>query len=270
MASNGPTLLKLPAEIRTTIFDYALHCNTEKTAFRNHNVSGGVVLDEKYSASTRLALLLTSRQCYSDASLTAIKSTPFVVSNLFSQVQDHLAALHPKQQSALRHLAFVADARHFRRFADWKTHAFGLTNLDLDTLTVVLHQSTPWHYLFDFTSDIVQLLRNLCNVKRLVFVRNGARVKGSFRTWFNRLVGLMMKVDHQERYCREEARPESVWWDWRFDELGQRIVLDARPSKEWVGEEAYLESMLPFVEAWRESIENEEYNPDPRSRTMYY
>lgn len=190
--------------------------------------------------------------------------------NLFSQVPERLSVLHPKQQAAVRHLSFVADARHFRRFVDWKTHAFSMVNLQLDTLTVVLHQSTPWHYLFDFTHDIVQLLRTLCNVKQLIFVRNAARVKGTFKTWYNRLVGLIMKVDHQERYERSESNPENVWWKWDFDELGQRICLEAQPAKERVSEEAYLEMILPHMEALRLSIESEEYNPDPRSRMMYY
>lgn len=272
--SNQPigntTLLSLPAEIRLAIFEYTFQDNAEKVGFRNHNVPGGVVVDERYFASNGLALLLTCRQLYQDASLIAMSKTPFMVSNLFSQVPDRLSVLHPKQQSAIRHLSFAADARHFRRFVDWNPHAFGMTDLNLDTLTVVLHQSTTWHYLFDFTYDIVRMLRTLCNVKRFVFVRNAARVKGSFKTWYNRLVGLIMKVDHQQRYERSDPKPEDVWWDWEFDDLGQRICLDARPPREMVEEEVYLEGILPHMEALRRSIESEEFNPDPRSRMMYY
>lgn len=268
--TTGPSLSSLPAEIRMAIFEYTFQDNAEKAGFRNHHVPGGIIMDDNYLASKNLGLLLACRQFYEDASLIAMRKTPFTVSNLFSQVPDRLDVLHPKQQTAIRHIAFTADSRHFRRFAAWKTHAFGMSNLSLDTLTVVLHQSTPWHYLFDFTYDLVQLLRTLRNVKRLIFVRNAARVKGSFKTWYNRLVGLIMKIDHQERYERPEPQLESTWWDWSFDELAQRICLDARPSKEWVAEETYLESILPHMEALRLSIESEEYNPDPRSRMMYY
>lgn len=266
----GPSLSSLPAEIRMAIFEYTFRNDAERSGFRNHHVPGGIVVDDKYSAASNLGAILACRQFYEDASLIAMRKTPFIVSNLFSQIPGRLNVLHPKQKAAIRHIAFVADSRHFHRFADWKTHAFGMVELQLDTLTVVLHQSTPWHYLFDFTQDIVRLLRTLCNVKRLVFVRNAARVKGSFKTWYNRLIGLIMKVDHQERYERLQPNPESVWWEWSFDELGQRICLDAKPSKEWMSEELYLEGMLPHMEALRLSIESEEYNPDPRSRMMYY
>ena len=258
----------LPAEVRLSIFEYAFDNDIERTGFRNHYVPTGLILDDKHSSADSLGLLLTCRQFYEDASLIAMRKTPFVISNLFSHIPEQMAILHPKQQAAIRHLSFVADARHFRRFVEWKTHAFSMANLQLDTLTVVLHQSTPWHYLFDFTQDIVHLLRTLCNVKRLLFVRNGARVKGSFKTWYNRLVGLIMKVDHQERYERGQPNLESVWWRWHFDELGQRICLDAEPPKALVSEEEYLEEMLPHMESLRLSIESEEVNPDPRSESF--
>lgn len=265
-----PMLLSLPAEIRLAIFDYAFPDRVDRIGFRNHNVPGGIVMDERYAASTAMALLLTCRQFYADASLIAMRKTPFTVSNIFSHVPECLSVLHPKQQSAIRHLSFVADARQFKDFAHWKSHAFGMAHLQLDTLTVILRPSTTWHFLFDFTDDVVRLLRTLGNVKQFAVVRNGARVKGSFKTWYNRLVGSMMKVDHQERYERAPPTPESVWWDWQFDDLGQRIRLEARPPKEWVDEAVYLERMLPRMEGLRLSIENEEYNPDPRSRMMYY
>lgn len=101
-------------------------------------------------------------------------------------------------------------------------------------------------------------------------MRNAAPVKGSFKAWYNRLVGLIMKVDHQERYVSDPPNPEKVWWEWSFDETGQRICLEAGPPREWVGEEEYLEGMLGRVEALRESVEGEEVNLDPRSTNMYY
>lgn len=269
----APTLTTLPAEIRLAIFDYVFPEHNPRVGFRNHNVPTGLLLDDAYSASHALSLLLSCRQFYTDASLLAFGKIHFVLANLFADLPSRLATLHPKQQASLRHLAFTADARHFRRFADWDAHAFGLPQVNLDTLTVILHASTPWHYLFDHTPEIVQLLRRLRNVKRFIFVRNGARVKGGFRTWYNRLIGLIMKVDHAERYERADGAPnlEEVWWEWEFDEVGQRICLEAGPAREWVSDEGvYLEGMLPLMEGLRESVEREEWNPDPRSRMMYY
>lgn len=188
-----------------------------------------------------------------------------MVSNLFFKVPDRLASLHAKQVAAIRSIAFVADARHFRSIVDWNGSPFGLPCLQLQTLTIILHRSSFWHYLFDFTAGIVKLLRDLKGTQRLVFVRNAARVKGSFKTWYNRLVGLIMKTDHQERYMKAVPCPETTWWTWSYDEVAQSFCLEAQPAKPLVDEETYFRQMLPLMEDLRISVENEEFNPDPRA-----
>lgn len=164
----------------------------------------------------------------------------------------------------------VADNRHFKKLLGWGEHPFGMSSLQLNTLTIVLHRSSRWHYLFDFTADIVKLLRQLEGVKRFVIVRNAALVKGSLKTWYNRLVALILKIDHQERYDKKPANPEKTWWSWSFDEVAQSIILEARPSKPTIDEESYMQQVLPLMEDLKSSIESEEWNPDPRSRYMYY
>lgn len=124
--------------------------------------------------------------------------------------------------------------------------------------------------MFDYTSDIVKLLRSSQGVKRLVFVKNAAMVKGSFRTWFNRLVGLILKIDHAERYDREPPNLEKTWWSWKFDGVGERFWLEAREPKELVDEESYMRGILPLMEGLRDSVELEEVNPDVRATRMYY
>lgn len=202
---------------------------------------------------------------YQDGNLLALSRTNFMVSNLFFNIPERLAILHPKQVEAIRSITFVADARQFRRLIDWNGSPFGMPSLKLETLTIVLHRSSFWHYLFDFTADIVKLLRNLTGVKRFVFVRNAARVKGSFKTWYNRLVGLIMKVDHQERYMRPDHCLETTWWDWSYDQVAQSFSLEAKPPRPLVDEESYFQQMLPLMEDLRVSVESEEFNPDPRA-----
>ena len=268
-----PQLLALPAEIRLHIFEYVFSRNLAADGFKNQGVAGGICLNEDYHANEYLQPLLACRQMYADGHLLAMQRTSFVARNLFFDIPQRLSLLHDRQVASLRSIAFVADARHFRKLLDWGEHPFEVPALRLDTLTVVLHRSSFWHYLFDFTADLVKLLRRLEGVRRLVFVRNHARVKGSFKTWYNRLVGLMMKVDHYERYVRgggdggdSPVNQEKTWWRWSFDEVAQSFCLEAAPSKPWVDEETYLQQMLPLMEELRVSVENEEWNPDPRSR----
>lgn len=144
----------------------------------------------------------------------------------------------------------------------WDDNAFGLR---LDKLTIVLHQ-TSHHYLFDFTADTAKLLRRLQGVRSLVFVRNQAYVKGAFKTWCNRLIGIILKMDHYERYDVQPPNLEQTWWVWEFDEQAETFSLDARPSKEVVDEESYMQQIKPLVEQLMISIESEEWNPDPRVR----
>jgi hypothetical protein len=269
--ADARTLLSLPAEIRMNIFEYVLASNQDITGFGVHRESSSTAINEGYFASRHLQILTVCRQFHFDACAMAYNRTAFAINSLFvaNNVPERLASLQPSQFAAIRNISFVADARHFRKLIDWGDRPFGMRQLNLDTLTIVLHSSSLWHYLFDYTSDVTQLLRSLQGVKRFVFVRNNARVKGSFKTWYNRLVGLIMKVDHLERYQKVPPNPEKVWWHWSYDDVGQSFCLEARPSRDLVDEETYLMHMLPLMEEWRESVENEEWNPDPRSRNFY-
>ena len=267
-------LLHLPAEIRIAILEYVFNDNRAKDGFTNLNQPGGqpggIIVDEDYGANECLQPLLTCRQIYEDGNLLALTRTNFVISNLFFQIPKRLDRLHPKQIAAVRSIAFVADARHFRKLVDWRKYPFNMPNLYLDTLSIVLHRSSFWHYLFDFTDGLAMLLRSLHGLRRFVIVKNNALVKGSFKTWYNRLIDLMIKIDHHERYGKVPPNPEQVWWKWSYDEIAQSACFEACPTKPVVDEETYWQLMEPLVEELRVGKENEEWNPDPRSRTMYY
>lgn len=101
-------------------------------------------------------------------------------------------------------------------------------------------------------------------------VRNNGLVKGSLHTWYNRLVGLIMKMDRLERYGRATPNPEKVWWRWNFDAVAQRATFEACPPKLLENEVTYMQKMEPLMEELKLSEEREEWNPDPRSRNHYY
>ena len=81
------------------------------------------------------------------------------------------------------------------------------------------------------------------------------------RTWYNRLIGLILKTDHYERYDRFPSNPEKTWWTWKYDELAHTFTLDACEPKAFVGEESYMLQILPLMEELRENMEREEWNP---------
>lgn len=259
-----PSLLTLPSELRTSILEYVFTPNSSNTGLIFDSESA-CTADHSYSTVTLLSPLLACKQFYHDARLLALIHTHFLVANLYINVPERLSRLSSKQLSALRSVAIIADTRHFRNLKTWDSHAFSNSTLNLDTLTIILHQSSH-HYLFDFTADVAKLLRRLQGVKRLTFVRNHAYVKGAFKTWCNRLIGLIMKIDHYERYDAQPLSVETTWWTWTFNNEAEIFTLDALPSKAIVEEEAYMQQIKPLMEELMLSIESEEWNPDPRAR----
>ncbi|KAK6435455.1 hypothetical protein LTR95_008360 [Oleoguttula sp. CCFEE 5521] len=271
LIAEGPKecrLLQLPTELLTHIFEYVFE--DSDTGPINHMPNGIAVLNSSYTASSKLWPLLACRQLYYDHQFLALAYTSFSITSPFANIHARLISLAPDLQSALRSLTFVADDRHFRKLIAWGSCPFDMPNLRLDTLTVVLLASSRWHFLFDHTKDLVQLLRRLHNLKRLVFVRNNASVKGSFKTWCNRLIGLILKIDHEQRYLVDPPCLEQVWWSWEYDPQAQTFTLEAREARELLGEDEYMREVLGLMETLRISVESEEWNPDPRSRVMYY
>ena len=259
----APTFLSLPTELRVQCLAYILD-SMPPGGFKTPLQPS--LVDEDYSVGTRLETLLICHQVYEDIQLAAWNRTNFVCTNLFTSISGRLSGLSPRQIAAVRYITFIADARHFRKLLDWGEHPFGISVLRLNTLSIALHRSSYWHYLNDFTSDITKLLRHLKGVQRLVFVRNDARVKGSFKTWCNRLIGMILKLDHQNRYEKIPSSLETVWWAWTFDDLGQTLCLEAVPARPVMDEGIYMEQVKPLVFELMQSVESEEYNLDPRAR----
>ncbi|CAD0021481.1 unnamed protein product [Aureobasidium pullulans] len=266
------SFLTLPAEIRTQI--WKLVFNPEQSyqdAFSCPRCTDAPqALQEHYWASSYLQPLLTCRQFYQDAHLLAFSRTTFVIRNPYTvlDIAGRInSTLRPTQISSLRSIAIISEARHFRQMHHWKTHAFGIPALDLEDMTIILHRSSYWHYLFDFNVMMTQMLRDFNGVKKICFIRNYARVKPHFHTWFNRFVGAMMRLDRNERFAKRECRLEKTWWNWEFDGNKQTATLiKVRAKDAELDVEAYDQLMAPMMEWLKESMEVEEYDPDPGSR----
>ncbi|KAF2147682.1 hypothetical protein K461DRAFT_272377 [Myriangium duriaei CBS 260.36] len=270
--TKGPGFFDLPAEIRTHIYDLIFSLPSTYSSAFPPSPSSPVRLCPDYLASTHLLPLLTNRQFHSEAHLLAFSRTLFIITNPYLSLTlgSHISSLLPPRTIAcLRHVAFVADARHFRLLRTWSVdgHAFGLPSLKLESLGIILARSSYWHYLFDFNVPLVTLLRGLEGVEKVVFVRNNALIKGTLHTWYNRLVKLMLKTDLVERYERSPARVEKSWWAWECDREKQTVTLEVREAKpEGLSKEEYGEVMAPLYETLMLSMESEEYDPDPMSR----
>ncbi|KAF2817980.1 uncharacterized protein BDZ99DRAFT_565519 [Mytilinidion resinicola] len=279
MSSTPPTLLALPAELRNQIFSYVVNGpDFSRDGFLHRNRPGGIYLDDEHTVTTALSILLTCRQFYHDLAIPAYTHTHFLTRDLYSPLPSLLLPLPAPLIASIRNLAWVVGPRQLRSLVQWRAHPFDvpipdgavdlavIRTLRLDTLTLVLHASSYTHYAADFTADLVGLLRRLRGVRRIVFVRNRANVQGGFGTWFNRLVGLMLKVDHKERYDRVPPALERVWWEWGFDEVGETFEMVARAPKPVMGEEVYMRMVKPLVDGLMARMEREEWEADPRAR----
>jgi hypothetical protein len=277
MAENtqAPPILALPAEIRLAIFEYILilpHRNAgfvtpSKISVCPRQNLRHLVLDDDYSSAAQLEILLTCRQFYADFTRLAFSQTAFVVTETYTPIQARTQILRPCQVDSIRHLSFVAGARQFRDMIKWRRYPFDMQNLNLETLDVVFHSSGHWHYPADFTADIVLLLRRLQNVHCLRFIRNNANIKGFFKTWYNRLIGLVLKEDHKQRYDVVDApNVESTWWTWSFCEEEQSFEMRAEETRVIMEEDEYMLMAKPLMEEWMRSVESEETDPDPRAR----
>ena len=263
------TFLDLPAEIRVSVLEHVFEANLNGDGFANRNGPGGIILDDDYTATLNMAPLLTCRQFYCDASCVAIARTPFVIRDTFTDVARQLKALHPKQVESIRSITFLAGLKQLQSMHYWGSRPFGIPSLRLDTLSIVFPRSSYWHYPSDHTYEIVKLLRNLEGVQRIFFVRNGANIKGHFKTWYNRLIGIIMKEDHHKRYNCKPPNLEKVWWSWSYDDSGESFCLEAKPAKPAMEEQEYIEMMKPLVHELMERTENEEWDPDPRARNGF-
>jgi hypothetical protein len=267
-ATQSSPFLRLPVEIRLEIFSYIL-TSDPNDGFALYNTPNhpltGLCIDDSYSSPSQLEILLTCRQFRQDLTCLAFNRTSFVIKDGFTPIPTQMGILKPWHISNLRHIAFVGGNRQLREMVHWVRYPFNMPDLRLEKLDFVFHRSGHWHYPHDQTAFLAHLLRRLENVQTLRFVRNGAHIKGFFKTWYNRLVGLILKEDHRFRYDWAGGPPVH-WWDWVYDAEKQMFELSAKEPRPVVEEQVYMEGVKPWIEELMREMEMEEDDPDPRSR----
>jgi hypothetical protein len=253
-----PPLLALPAELRNQCIGYALAQQLD-AGFTRSATYHGLVLDQQYSASAQLSVLLTCRQFYLDFYQLAYRNTTFVLRDDCDSINGLLGRLRREQIECIGKIAFVTSPARIHELVHWSTYPFNLEGLRLRELSVVLYRSEDWHFPSQYTRDLVALLRRLRNVQKLRFVRNFAHVSGSFRTWYNRLIGLVLKEDHYQRYDAPGApNVEATWWNWSYDYADNTFELVAQPPKPILPEAEYIEFVAPMVRRLMSDMEVEE------------
>jgi hypothetical protein len=251
-------LLALPAELRNHCIGYAL-AQAPDAGFMCSATYHGLVLDQQYSASAQLSILLTCHQFHLDFYQLAYRSTTFILRDDCDSINGLLGRLRREQIECIERIAFVTSPTRIHELVHWFSYPFNLEDLHLQELSVVLYRSEDWHFPSQYTRDLVALLRRLQNVKKLRFVRNFAHVSGSFRTWYNRLIGLILKEDHYQRYDAPGApNVEVTWWNWSYDYADNTFELVAQPPKPILPEAEYIEFVAPMVRRLMSDMEVEE------------
>jgi hypothetical protein len=261
MGNIGP-LLSLPAELRIQILSYVFVQQPDAGFIRSEKSSTldyhGLVIDNHYSPAFQLNILSTCRQFRRDFTTIAFRNTTFLVRDNCVSLHTLLRRLQSHQLASLRRVAFVTSPKRIRELVEWTRYPFDMENVHLEELTVVLYRSEHWHYPSHYTRDLVALLRRLEHVKALKFVRNSAPVSGSFRTWYNRLIGLLLKEDHYQRYDAPDApNVEATWWEWRYDYADNTFELIAQSPKPVLPEAEYIGYVAPLVRRLMSDMEDD-------------
>jgi len=264
--TSKPTLMTLPAEIRVEILSYVV-TQPPNIGFRRPNpikptAVRGMELDPNYSSSANLTILTTCRQFRQDVLGLAFRSTTFHITDMHTSLTSIIRPLSDYQIRNLRRLVIVVGDPQLLNMVLWQRWPFDMEELQLDSLTVAMFSAPYLHFPSNYSKALVRLLRRLENVKRLVFMLNGANVGGFFRQWYNQLIGLVLKEDHHQRYCVTDApRPERTWWMWRYDDAAKWFELLAQKPKPIIADEAeYMEMVKPLVQKLISDMEDEPEN----------
>ncbi|KAF1968479.1 hypothetical protein BU23DRAFT_480335 [Bimuria novae-zelandiae CBS 107.79] len=256
--------LSLPTELRLHILDYVydqgphagftLSVVPIKENRGSHRTFTGLILDCKYSPAAILNVRLACRCLRDESTRMAFQRTAFVVRGHYELSATRLRSLQHSQLLNLRNLILVLEPYRLGLITSWR-YPFNTANLRLDALTITFtptsshDPSTPDDFAVHNTVEIVGLLRRLENVKCLSFVQNATFPQKSFQTWYHKLVGLLLKEDHYQRYDAPGApHIEATWWDWNYNSDEKLFEFVARPAKPIFPEPEYMEGVAaPLV-----------------------
>ncbi|KAF2448112.1 hypothetical protein P171DRAFT_481205 [Karstenula rhodostoma CBS 690.94] len=265
IARPNAFLLSLPVELRLQILEYVidgaanagLKYPTVPATVRpeSNRTFQGLILDLGYYASANLNVLLVCRQLRNELTKAAFQRTVFVIRDPYYVNAKYFRNLQRIQLDSLRRVMLVFQAYRLSQLTSWRW-PFNLEGLHLDSLTIALQSATQHtvggvlseDYLANSTRDVVGLLRRLEHVNRFKIVQNAAFTTQRFQSWYNQVIGLVLKEDHYQRYDAPDApQIEATWWDWHFDAAEKSFEFIARPAKPVVPEPDYIEMVAPLV-----------------------
>ncbi|KAH7065981.1 hypothetical protein BKA63DRAFT_168435 [Paraphoma chrysanthemicola] len=222
------SLLHLPAELRLHIAAYALEQPTN--AGITDPKSGWI--DREYDPTIYLNILLVCRQFHDDFAKLAFQKIRFIV-------KGHLTSpIWTLPVDKLRNLRKLAIRPTKLVNIGWHKYPFNNENLRLDELCIATDD-------FDFV-HLTSLLRRLQHVTTIRILPKTAFASALYA----RLVGIMYKQDHHQRYDAPGA-PDigRVWFEPSFDPETMCIVLEAQSPQPVVLEEEYMKYMKPRIDA---------------------
>lgn len=271
-ASQRPGLLSLPTELLLHILGYVVDhgpdagliysAPPDSVSRGSNQVFSGLILDPRYSSSACLHILLVCRQLRDASTNLAFQRTVFVVASGDSASLRILQPLQHYPMNNLKNVILVFKSCDSGSVTSWRW-PFNNETLSLDTLTIAFTPLSPadprtlsGNFAMRNTSEMVELLRRLEHVRRLRFVQNAAVYTSSFRTWYNQLIGHLLKEDHYQRYDAPGApHLENTWWDWQFNPSERSIEFVALPAKTIVPEPDYLEMVAPLIAKLMQDME---------------
>ena len=237
--ASKATFLSLPIELRLEIVAYALE-QSDAGLTKHHESNEGrtcSTIDERYKASTNLAIRLVCRQFNAEFRRLAIHSTLFVLARNSTRV----AAQQVEE--------LLQDVKKLRIHCDhetigkWYEYPLNRQCMHLDELQFVMPLDDSAN-----RTALVGLLRRLRNVKQVKLLFPNHRLAKEPYGYI-RLLGELLKEDHFQRYDAPNAPNfESTCWEWSFDKESSWAVFVAREPMALIPEEHYLLLMKPKID----------------------
>ncbi|KAH8724235.1 hypothetical protein GQ44DRAFT_283458 [Phaeosphaeriaceae sp. PMI808] len=219
----------LPTELRLQIAAYALEQEANIGMLRWQ----GNRLDNTYSASEQLSLLLVCRRFQRDFTNLAYQMTTFVF------VNKALPVIGDQLNERLKYLRKLTIRCYgsWLPLRDWGNYPFDNAAIHLDELCIVSEHPS-------YTALAI-LMRRLRNVKILRVLPE----TGDLGLLYGQLVGAMYKHDHHRRYDAEDAPDLGfTWWKPNLNHKDNTMDFLAQEPGILVAEEEYLAMMKPKID----------------------
>lgn len=252
------TFSSLPAELRLQIAAFVLEQPPNAGLIYEEDVrddNTGIVdmfsdvvkvsgfhLDPRYSAADNLSILRVCRQFRNDFFDLAYQKTRFLL------VENATELILRQPEGHLRNVRKLAIRCDSSTLAAWDHWPFNDERVHLDELCIALLPDERKYPV------LVRVLRNLRDVESIRIMHHPLSTSVN-RVDCNRLIGLILKEDHYQRYDAPNApNLESTWWDWSCKGSTGDFIFVAQEPKPIMEEAEYMKFVKPKIDAAIENI----------------